>query len=270
MIPKISRRKWLGTAAPLLSAAAYPGFATSKKKTHIRFIVASDGHYGQADTPFDKNHKEFVRWINQEKFQKGLDFLVLNGDLIHNDPNLLYDFKSSLKPLQVPYYVTRGNHDMVGLDVWKSTWGYETNHSFTWGDYAFILADTSNEAGKYLCPDIAWIRQELARYSQSKGIFLFMHITPAKWTRHGVDCPELRELLGTTENLKAIFHGHDHDQDAVKNDGGKPYFFDGHFGGSWGTTYRGYRVVEIQEDGSWTSYQFNASAEPRLNTYNGK
>jgi Icc protein len=267
---KLTRRKLLQAAVPLLSAVSLPEETFSKKKPVVRFIVASDGHYGQPDTPFEKNHKEFVRWINQEKFQKGLNFLVLNGDLIHDDPTLLYDFKNSLKPLQVPYHVVRGNHDRVGLDVWKSTWGYETNHSFTWDEYAFLLVDTSNENGKYLCPDFEWVKKELARYSDSKGIFLFMHITPAKWTKHGVDCPELRELFKETHNLKAIFHGHDHDEDSVKVDGGKPFFFDGHFGGSWGTHYRGYRVVEIQDDGSWTSYQFNASAEPKLNSFSGK
>lgn len=270
MSPKISRRLLLKAAAPLASAAVLPEFASPERKPHIRFIVASDGHYGEANTPFEKNHKEFVRWINQEKFQKGLDFVILNGDLIHNNPNLLFDFKNAIKPLQVPYHVVRGNHDRVGLDVWKSAWGYETNHSFTWSGYAFVLVDTSNEAGKYVCPDYEWVKQELAKHAAAKGIFIFMHITPAKWTTHGIDCPELMQLFSATENLKGIFHGHDHDQDSVKTEGGKPYFFDGHFGGSWGTTYKGYRVVEIQDDGSWTTYQFNASAEPRINTFTGK
>jgi len=269
MTPRnFNRRTWLKASVPLL-ASLNTDF-TSKNKPYIRFIVASDGHYGEKDTPFEENHREFVKWVNSEKFQKGLDFVILNGDLIHNDPNLLYDFKTALKPLQVPYYVTRGNHDRVGLDVWKSAWGYETNHSFVRADFAFILLDTSDEQGKYVCPDIHWVRQELEKYKDAKGIYLFMHITPNTWTKHGIDCGELRELFSRTENLKAIFNGHDHDQDAVKTEGGKPYFFDGHFGGSWGTTYRGYRVVEIKEDGTWTTYQYNASAEPRLNTFSGK
>lgn len=265
----ISRRKWLKTAAPLLVAGSGTTLNFAPKPL-IRFIVASDGHFGQPNTPFEQNHKTFVNWINQEKFQKGLDFVILNGDLIHDDPTLLYDFKTSLKPLLVPYYVTRGNHDKVALDVWKSTWGYPTNHSFTWAGHAFLLLDTSNEAGKYLCPDIDWVRQELKKYEDEKGIFVFMHITPARWTTHGVDCKELRELFAATPNLKAIFHGHDHDQDSVKTEGGKPYFFDAHFGGSWGTTYKGYRVVEVAEDGTWSSYQFNASADPKINSFEGK
>lgn len=266
--PTMNRRNWLKASIPLLTAATTE--FNTQNKPYIRFIVASDGHYGQANTPFETYHRDFVKWINLEKFQRGLDFVILNGDLIHDDPTLLYDFRNSLKPLQVPYFVVRGNHDRVALDVWKSTWGYDTNYSFTRGDFAFILVDTSNEQGKYVCPDLNWVRSALDQYKSSKGIYLFMHITPKTWTTHGIDCPEIRELFSNTPNLKGIFHGHDHDQDAVKTEGGKPYFFDGHFGGSWGTTYRGYRVVEINEDGGWVTYQYNASAEPRLNTFEGK
>jgi hypothetical protein len=61
-------------------------------------------------------------------------------------------------------------------------------------------------------------------------------------------------------NVKAVFHGHDHDQDNVKEHKGKHYFFDSHIGGSWGTDYRGYRVVEVLKDGSVISYQMNPAA----------
>lgn len=236
----------------------------------MRFAVASDGHYGQPQTDFDKFHTDLVRWLNQEKLQKGLDFVVFNGDLIHNEPTLLYDVKTAYKRLTLPFYVTRGNHDQVGADVWEGTWGYPPNHSFARGEYAFVLGDTSNEKGEYLCPDINWLRSELARYKDKKGIFVFLHIPPAKWSPHGVDCPDVRELLEKTPNVKAIFHGHDHDEDGKKMSGGKPYFFDGHFGGGWGTTYKGYRIVEIREDGSWQSYQYNPAAAPILNTFVGK
>jgi len=30
--------------------------------------------------------------------------------------------------------------------------------------------------------------------------------------------------------------------------------FDGHFGGSWGTGYRGFRVVELLDDGMLQTY----------------
>lgn len=239
-------------------------------KISMRFIVASDGHYGQPNTDFKTMHQEFIGWMNREKLQKGVEFVVLNGDLIHDDPTLYYDLKITLRDLRVPYYVSRGNHDMVGLDVWQSTWGYPTNHSFVKGEYAFVIGDTSNEKGEYVCPDISWLKSELDKYHDKKGIFVFLHITPVKWTTHGIDCKEVMDLFEATPNVKAIFNGHDHDQDSKKQIGKKPYFFDGHFGGSWGTSYRGYRVVEIYQDGTWQTYQFNPTAAPILNSFDGK
>jgi hypothetical protein len=36
-----------------------------------------------------------------------------------------------------------------------------------------------------------------------------------------------------------------------------PFMFDSHFGGSWGTTYRGFRVVELAKDNSFVTYIMN-------------
>ena len=236
----------------------------------LRFAVASDGHYGQPNTDFEQFHSDVIRWLNQERLQKGLDFVIFNGDLIHDEPTLLYDLKRTYQRLTMPFFVTRGNHDRVGLDVWESTWGYPTNHSFARGEYAFILGDTSNEKGEYICPDLNWLRTEFEKYSTKRGIFLFLHITPVRWTENGIECEEAIELFSKTANLKGIFHGHDHDQDGRKIRKGKSFFFDGHFGGNWGTAYKGYRIIEIMEDGSWTTYQYNPTASPIINTFSGK
>ena len=54
-------------------------------------------------------------------------------------------------------------------------------------------------------------------------------------------------------------HGHDHDHDEVliKND--IPFVFDGHFGGSWGTDYHGFRIVEVDQDNTITTYMMDPS-----------
>ena len=267
----LERRSFL-KFLPVLSGFSLASlkFSEPPKKIALRVIVASDGHYGQPDTDYKSFHADMTNWMNREKLQKGVDFVVFNGDLIHNDPTLLYDFKSTIGNLRMTYYVTRGNHDMVGLDVWQSTWGYPTNHSFVNKEYAFVLGDTSNEKGEYVCPDVNWLKSELAKHADKKGIFIFLHITPEKWTTHGIDCKAFTDLFEQTPNVKGIFHGHDHDQDGQKMKGKKPYFFDGHFGGSWGTSYKGYRVIEIYADDSWQTYQYNPTAAPVLNSFSGK
>jgi hypothetical protein len=36
-----------------------------------------------------------------------------------------------------------------------------------------------------------------------------------------------------------------------------PYLFDSHIGGNWGTAYKGFRVVELMDDGSLVTYMMN-------------
>lgn len=245
--------------------AAQPAYLP-KKAIRFRFAVASDGHFGQPDTSFQQDHSNLVQWINREKQDKGLDVCIINGDLIHDKPELLPEVKTYFDKLTMPYYTTRGNHDRVDGQTWQQTWGYGLNHDVVLKDHAFILTDTSNEKGEYLCVDLEWLEQRLNHYRNKRNVFVFMHITPNKWTQNGIDCPELRKIMEAHPNVKAIFHGHDHDMDMIKETGNKPYIFDGHFGGSWGVDYKGYRIVEIDKKGNIFTYQFNPAVAPVVNS----
>ncbi len=265
----MKRREFLkssftGISLPLIAPWVY----VSNPSPIFRFAIASDGHYGQPGTSYKKDFANLVQWMKKEKKKNGLDLIFLNGDLFHDDPVFLPATKQFFDQLPVPYYVTRGNHDRVSEATWKQTWGYTPNHDFSLGDYAFVLTDTSNEQGDYLCVDYLWLQTTLQKYASKKGIFVYMHIPPSKrWTDSGVDCVPVRELLEQTPNVTAIFHGHDHDLDDKKMSGSKPCFFDGHFGGNWGTTYKGYRIVEIYADETWKSYQYNPTSSPVINAF---
>ncbi len=124
---------------------------------------------------------------------------------------------------------------------------------------------TVDENGKYISPGIETTRQLLSQYKKNKQLFVFMHITPVKWTGAGIDAPEVVNMFSQQANLKAIFHGHDHDQDNMKQKDGRLYFFDSHVGGSWGTAYRGYRVLEIMKNGDVLTYQMNPAANEQVN-----
>lgn len=238
-----------------------------KDEIQLRFALASDGHYGQADTEYVYYHYKMLGWLNNEKEKRGLDFAVINGDLVHNDLAFLPEVKAKWDLLSMPYYVTRGNHDHAQPETWEKTWGMPLNHAFESGDSAFLILDTSDEKGAYLCPDLAWTRSQLLKYSSNKFLFVFMHITPVRWTSGGIDCPELIKLFAQQPNLKAIFHGHDHDQDSVKEKKGKYYFFDAHIAGDWGTDYRGYRIVEVLKNGKVLTYQVNAALQFNVNQF---
>ncbi|MBC8110186.1 MAG: metallophosphoesterase, partial [Verrucomicrobia bacterium] len=170
--------------------------------------------------------------------------------------------------LKMPYFVTRGNHDMVSRETWKQTWGMETNHIFEKGNTGFILLDNSNEKGEYVCPDLAWFEEKLKAFANKKSVFIFMHISSRKWTKYGIDCPEVNDLIDKMPNVKAVFHGHDHDEDNMKASEEKVnHFWDGHFAGSWGTAYKGYRIVESNEFGSFNTYQYNPTEQKEINNF---
>ncbi len=239
----------------------------AKNKIARRFVLASDGHYGEPGTDFDYFHGNMIRWLNEEKRKRGLDFAVINGDLFHNNPAFLPLVKKKWDALTMPYYVSHGNHDMIDEAGWKNNWGTGWHHSFETDEAGFIILNTADDHGTYICPDLEWTKKAFERFGSKRNVFVFMHITPVKWTRFGIECPELLAVFDQYPNLKAIFHGHDHDQDDVKVYRGKHYFFDSHLGGSWGTEYHGYRIVELLDDGRILSYQMNAAGMQEMNRH---
>ena len=265
--PFSDRRGFLKKLSTLLVPLAFPFRSRAAEKPFVlRFAVASDGHYGQPGTTYETDFQALTDALNAEQRTKGLDFCVFNGDLYHDKPEFLPQAKQAFDKLSSPYYVTRGNHDLVSKQTWQQTWGYSTNYAFKNNGYGIILLDTSNEEGKYLCADVAFLTQALKDFSSLKGIFVFMHISPRKWVKNGVDCPEVNVLIDQAPNVKAIFHGHDHDEDSKKtSDAGKNHFWSGHFGGNWGTPYKGYRIVEIKKDKSLHTFQFNMAEKKVVN-----
>ena len=58
-------------------------------KHKLRFALVSDGHFGQSNTPYIENYNNMVKWINQEHKTNRLDFVIVNGDIVHDRPDLL-------------------------------------------------------------------------------------------------------------------------------------------------------------------------------------
>lgn len=269
----LTRRTWLGAAvglcltgcsdspdsaadadSPAGATAGSP--ASSSASTELgsvfRFATASDGHFGLAGTSYQRHLSDLVDAVNQVHAETPIEVLVLNGDLADSGQANLEAVVSGLTALDPSYLALPGNHDRVSNIDWEQVWGTEPNLVRRFGERSLILANTSDRAGKFRCVDTDWLSQVLAEESQQRDVFVFMHITPKSWTKWGQDCPEVRELLAETPNVRAVFNGHDHDQDGIKVDAGLPYLFDAHYGGDWGTDYRGFRMVEVSEAGLTT------------------
>ena len=71
-----------------------------KKKVLLRFVVASDAHYGQPNTLFDEMIEKMTLQINAFHKENPLDFCMINGDIIHNEKlnenSVLYGFQTCI------------------------------------------------------------------------------------------------------------------------------------------------------------------------------
>ena len=277
-----SRRKFLGAGiAGIAGLSLLPAINTfandnnnykrqTATKLKLRFAIASDLHYGQESTDSALNAANIVKWLNEDHTKNHLDMVIINGDLVNNRPDLLPEVKTKyFDKLPVPYYTIPGNHDFADGAIWKSVFGYEDKFTVEHTDIGFIFANTANTKGGYVCPDNMFIKASLEGFMNKKIVFVVLHIAPVQWMKSEasmfLDCPDTVALLHEYPNVKAVFHGHDHNLDAVRYTGKLPHFFDSHIGGSWGTNYKGYRIVEVGEDNSIYTYQVNASQNPVLN-----
>ncbi len=290
-----SRRHFLKTSAVATVAAAFPRWVTAAdvtpgSKLKLRYLVASDLHYAQPNTPFDKMAEDLIGWINTEKQGKGLDAFFFNGDLTNDSSAALVTLRDKyLSKLKVPYYTSKGNHDFVDgivgspTESWEKIWGYPANHSVKMGEFVFLMADTSAPAKSniYLAADIDWLKKQLELHHEAAAIFVLIHIQQRShkvegWPQHGVSDKEqvpkaeaVMDLLESTPNVRAVFHGHNHLETGVYISDERRYFFDSHTGGSWGAK-RGYRIVEVYDDHKMVTYQMNAEEGAELNRHEWK
>jgi hypothetical protein len=257
---------WIGAGNTLKAFGGNNFILPPRKRVKLRVAIASDGHYGQPQTEYSARHSDMVSWINAENAARGVDFAFINGDLFHNDITFLAPVKKHWDQLSMPYYVSHGNHDMIDEENWTKTWNNSWHYGFEKKDIGFVVLNTADEKGTYISPDVEKTRQLLKKYEQHKQLFVFMHITPIKWTDNGIDSREVVNLFNNQANLKAIFNGHDHDEDNVKEKNGRHYFFDSHIAGNWGTKYQGYRILEVMKNGYILTYQMNPAKKEKVNS----
>lgn len=258
------------------------------RKIEHRIVATGDGHWFDHhitsahkrlgkwanNQGYEERHRDMIAWLNAEIDGDGADFVVFNGDLVTNRPEHLPIIKEVYNTLKGKYYVTHGNHDHSSEENWRKIWGYGRDHSFTLGDYAVILLNSSNEKGKYECADHVWLQGQLNAHVDKAGVLVFCHI----WQHGdcgslgGVDCPEVTEMLLDAENAKMVVYSHTHRRDGhypifkSLNDGGRQLdaFFTGHFS-AWGLPNPGYRVIEIYADGGIGTYAFDPANKMVVN-----
>lgn len=251
---------WFFLSLIIISVAACSTSTLKPAEKHeLRFVVGADGHWGQPNTAYEQYYTQFIEAVNNLNRSKPIDFVVLIGDLVHDRSEMLPAVKARLDQLVPRYYVVNGNHDHANAEKWEQIWGYPINAMIKEKNYTLLLVNTADSVGNYACADADWLRSSLQQ-PEAQNVFVFAHITQKNWTQHGIDCPEIMEILTKNKAVQAVFHGHDHDIDEVRRQDKTHFIFTGRFGGSWGGI-RQFRVVEVGENGSILIFRYNIESD---------
>ncbi|HSC55208.1 MAG TPA: metallophosphoesterase [Phnomibacter sp.] len=227
------------------------------RKPLLRFVVMGDGHYGLKGTPYETYYETAINRVNALHAEKAFDFVVMNGDIVHDDASYLPAAKAALDKLHPPYFVSQGNHDHIDAAGWEATWKMPVNFERKFGKTSLLIGTTSNKVGKYLSPDMGWLKTALEAHKKQEHVLLFLHINPVGLSKYAVKTEGFTALVNQYKNVKVVFNSHDHDEEDVKMKDDIPFVYCAHFGGDWGTKYCGFRVAELYKDGSLLTYMLD-------------
>lgn len=157
--------------------------------------------------------------------------VAVTGDLVLDDADGLWLFKRLLSRLEVPYFVTPGNHDkIVGgkpCEAMFASLGFPLYYSFDYASRHFVCVD-AEEWGKPAVrghvseSQLSWLREDLEEHSTMETL-LFVHQHPLTddWTtpnRYAENAPLLR-VIRENPQIRWVFNGHSHDNRFLELDG---------------------------------------------------
>ncbi len=259
----------------------------------IRIAITADGHWGANyyDTPersdvnkldYQERHRKMIKWLNNEAKENHLDFVVFNGDLVHNKGELWAEVKNEYDKLKVPYYVVHGNHDgdedgKLGFREWKKLWGTSYNFVVEEKGVGFIFLGTGSEYREFPYEEVMWDYKFLEKESKKfikkeQPVFVITHIS-FDHPRYGGDykgsygeAKKYHDYVRKQELIKAVVFSHNHNNKDVRIYDGQVYLYSGHFGHwpSEKTSPMGYRIIEYKVgDDDLTSYWVNGKTKEK-------
>lgn len=222
------------------------GSGVSPDQVDLRFAVVSDGHWGldapqptigdvPADEPTDltyrDTHELAQRALTAAHERREIDFLVLNGDNVHDDESLHAELQAAFVD-RLPFtaadeggetfFGTFGNHDWSTNEEWERDYGHPKNHAFTQGRYGFVIAGTgvarAIDYGPAANADAGFIERALDEFEADETVeraFGFQHIPPTDRLTHGNDMPAVRGQWAR-DIVGCVFVGHGHQANDVR------------------------------------------------------
>lgn len=210
-------------------------YSLGKKEPVVRLLQITDPHL------FSAEHEKLLGVNTTESFQAVLDqirqtsfnydLVLATGDLIQDhNPEAYHRFAEMVKPLAKPIFWLEGNHDrQPQMSLYLARHPHiQAEKQILAGSHWQILLLNSQVAnapsGNLSFGQLAWLNSKLAEYPKRYALVVLHHNilpTNSAWLdQHCLKNSEaLAEVLSQYPNVKAILHGHIHQEvDAMWKD----------------------------------------------------
>lgn len=193
----------------------------------LKFIILSDLHIvpeGELSHGLDTTDRleQSIHFVNAN--HGDADFVIFAGDLADHGEKAAYErFKTSLQSLNVPHYLTLGNHDQrpVFLEVFGDDFADETgniNHVIDHGGHRVIVLDSSDPsiggAGKLEELQLDWLQDQLDDAKDLPVIIVLHHnITKLHVQTDFIilmDNEEFANVVTSHPDIRQVISGHVH------------------------------------------------------------
>lgn len=187
----------------------------------------------------------FVEKVNQIT---NIDFVIHVGDFTDFGLPRQYQWGSRImNQLNVPYLVTVGNHDLVGVghQAFLEMFG-PVDFSFIVGHTKFILLNNNSREFAYSgqVPDLDWLENELSYNENFDSALLIFHVPLNDNDFDANMRDDFIGILNSSPSIIAAVHGHIHDFEVyMLDDCSVPMI------NVWGVEHKALTVLKINKSG---------------------
>lgn len=193
----------------------------------FKFIILSDLHIvpeGELSHGLDTTSRlqQSIDFVNEN--HADAEFVIFAGDLADHGEKSAYErFQKTLQSLNLPYYLTLGNHDqrLVFLDVFGSDLADETgnlNHVIDHDNHRVIVLDSSDPAaggaGLFEQSQLDWLQARLDEAAERPVTIILHHnITKLHVQTDFIILQEndaFADVVLSHKNIRQVISGHVH------------------------------------------------------------
>lgn len=273
---QLGRRAFLRNGTLILTAASLgsPSLFASNELSALRVGLVTDLHYADKAPAGSRHYRETLPKLEEaaRKFEQSQpSFLVELGDLIDaadsvaTEQRYLKTINREFSVIGKDRHYVLGNHCVDTLKKEEFLEGVEQEasyYSFDRGGFHFLVLDSCFRSdgepygrknfkwtdANVPAAELEWLKADLA--GNDKPVIVFAHQRLDVSDHHGVkNNAEVRTVLESSGNVRAVFQGHSHQND-IKEIGGIHYCTLVAMVEGSGEESNGYSVMAVESDGT--------------------